>query len=159
MAIEKHHIHKTKLSLGFIGLIALLLLVLTALIKTAPAAALPTLSAHAHILQDTHQTSLNGEAHVSMIITNQEGSTLAHEKVALLIADSDKRSSKYSQSGLYSVTGLEPFLTTDNNGKVSFTLKSQIRGDIKYQIILIETENDKPVLKTLPETVAVHFTD
>lgn len=97
-------------------------------------------------------------SNVEITITNAEDVPASNMWIGLKITDITQATDNFSYFGWYSPQAGKSFYQTDENGKVSFTVKSEIAGDINYEIFVTSTgQSDGSGYQSLDKEFILHF--
>jgi hypothetical protein len=97
-------------------------------------------------------------SNVEITIANKEDVPASNMWVGLKITDINQTTENLSYFGWYSPEAGKSFYQTDENGKVSFAVKSEIVGDINYEIFVTSTgQSDGSGYQSLDEEFLLHF--
>ncbi|MBU1083439.1 hypothetical protein KKE14_03360 [Patescibacteria group bacterium] len=95
---------------------------------------------------------------VEINIANKEGIPASNMWVGLKITDITKATESFSYFGWYSPEPNKSFYQTDENGKVSYAIKSEIAGDINYEIFVTgNSQSDGNGYQSLDKKFILHF--
>jgi len=97
-------------------------------------------------------------SNVEIIITNKENVPASNMWVGLKITDINQATDNFSYFGWYSPELNKSFYQTDENGKVDFTVKSEVAGDINYEVFVTTNSQDSGSgYQSLNKGFTLHF--